>query len=291
MNIYDFIVDASNEFEINGRSAKFIAMENKMLKSKNIITQYFFARYAKGASVAKFQEIVLEMGAMEDGFYFCLFVPGADVKPFLNKAIYNGDEFWIGKFIEVGEKLGQIVRSNVNKRLKDSRNINLEKLGQFNADTILEKANIEYKNNGRSDLFVEQEKALLHAIGNGHLLLLATNVKGVDLRQVERSAIMRGDSFVMYALVRNVDNIDKRLMLNACRMARLDYLAIEKDGKEVEEEIEAIRNRLKQCRNFEERAGLNTRLNMLLDKYTYKNRVDRHIMGIESMIARDRLKK
>ena len=291
MNIYDFIVEANNEFDTNGRSGKFIAMENRMLKSRNIISQYFFARYTKGVDVAKFQEIILEMGSMEDGFYFCLYVPGATVKPFLNKAIYNGDEFWIAKFIEVGEKLGQVARSNVDRRLKDSRDINLEKIGKFNADTILERANVEYKKHGRSSLFVEHERVLLHAIGNGHLLLLASNVKGADLRQIERSAILRGDSFIMYALARDIEGIDKALMLNGCKMARLDYLAIEKDGQDVEEEVELVREKLKQCCDFEERARLNHKLNMMLARYTYKNRVDHHIDRIASLIAHDRLKK
>ena len=286
MNIYDFIVDANNEFAENGRSEKFISMENRVLRSSNIISQYFFARYTKGIDVSKFQELILEKGSVEDGFYFALFVPGARVKPFLKKAIYNEDVFWIRKFVEVGCKLNQIDMDEAKKILA-RYDINLGRGSNFNLDSMLESAKHEYKINGRSNLFKSYEQTALHALGNSNLVLFAKKVDGADLRAIERSAMMRGDSFVMYSLVKDIEGIDKRLMLTACKMAKLDYVAIEKDENGVAKEVETTRKKIAECDNREEKRSLTKKLNQLLNRQTYQNWVDRNIMCIENSLLRD----
>ena len=97
----NFIKKATEEFEQNGRSYKFIAMENRVIKNRNIMQIYFFARYAKGASVERLQPIIFKHGTLEHCFYFQKFVPGSKIRPFVKRVLAENDNFWLGRFIDL----------------------------------------------------------------------------------------------------------------------------------------------------------------------------------------------
>ncbi len=95
---------ATEEYKQNGRNDIFLMIEDKVLEKKNPLQIYYFARYAKGADVAKCQKAMLECADLEYCFYFQQFVPGSNLGWFINKAVAKQDVFWLNKFIQLVQR-------------------------------------------------------------------------------------------------------------------------------------------------------------------------------------------
>ena len=76
MSVIATIKKANAEYEQNGRSEQFVAFEDGIVKSKNMVHVYWFARYVKGADIGKLQSIILRNGSMEDCFYLLNMLEG-----------------------------------------------------------------------------------------------------------------------------------------------------------------------------------------------------------------------
>ena len=54
MDIHSFIIQANEEYNLNGRSERFVEMEDRILRSGKTLPIYFFARYTKGIDIFRF---------------------------------------------------------------------------------------------------------------------------------------------------------------------------------------------------------------------------------------------
>ena len=234
MKIEDVIKLATDEFNTNGRSEKFIRMENAVLARKNPAEIYFFARYAKGSSVERLQNALIEKGALVESYYFQQNVEGADISKFTNLAITKGYRFWVNKFANLAEKTEQYDKI---KNMIDGINTNIipETIEGFGEETdkIIKFAKSEYKYHGRTPEFKEIEQFMLHndAIANARLFM--KHVPGINKKDFEYVALLRGEPFNMYVIALDVKGADRELMLRGLELAKLDYREVEKGLEEI----------------------------------------------------------
>ncbi|MFQ6724464.1 MAG: hypothetical protein ACLRFE_03965 [Clostridia bacterium] len=271
-------IERSNEiYETEGRSDSFVEVEEKVIDSNKISLLYFFARYSKGADIKRLQQIVLEKGNMEIGYYFVCNVPGAEIHPFIEKAVQTKNTFWVEKFIE---KLIEDYRDEFPEQFKDKKvrsqfdaNRESEKISEsdilkyygvyellegferqkfatrlggrtFDINYIVEKANEEYDRKGRSPRFKHLEKCALHSRGSACSRLFVEHVPGSNIKDFERVALLRGEPFNMFVLA-GCDGVNKDLMLTGLELAKMDYTEEERSlkiqierKKQIEKEIE-----------------------------------------------------
>ena len=228
----EFIIDASEEFELNGRSDKFVAMENKILKSGKMLQAYYFARYVRGADVKRFQKFCLAKCSLAEAYYFVKHIPGFDAQPFIERAIIARDEFWTNKFNELKLKHEG---ADAKKRVKKNSNV-----AEF-----VKSVNFEYKNNPTSERTKQLLLEALHIDIDGNFALYARDIKGLDVKEIEKFTLLRGNPFTMLIVAKDIEGISKRIMMMGLIMARLDYIQREevenlpRRGKRVtvEEEI------------------------------------------------------
>ena len=148
--IYEFIEKATKEFEQNGRSKRFVAMENKIIEKGNPLQAYYFARYAKGADASRLQPVLIENAPLDVCWFFQLNVPGSDIEAFVKKAVYDGNSFWIKRFVKLKDKIEQEKKKEQNNqqpKTAGTRNKPRTKLSDVNLDALADKANREYLEN------------------------------------------------------------------------------------------------------------------------------------------------
>lgn len=226
---------ATEEFNANGRSDKFIKIEDAILARKNSAEIYFFARYAKGSSVERLQDALIENGALMEAYYFQQNVEGSDIVKFANLAISKGDKFWCSKFIKLAKKTKQY---NKIKHMFEGMNFKCipEKLGNKanEIDFVISTATAEHKAEGRNRCFKQIEQYTLHheAPANSYLFLKYT--PGVDMDLFQYVTLLRGLPFSMFYVGTNVEGADRELMIQGLELAKLDYREVEKGWKEIE---------------------------------------------------------
>ena len=113
MNIYDFIVQANQEFTLNGRSKRFVGMEDRILRSGKILPIYFFARYTKGVDVKKFEKYMLNNATLDECYYFGTYVPGAKMMPFVTRAINEGNKVLLEYMVRQGSYIAFFIREQL----------------------------------------------------------------------------------------------------------------------------------------------------------------------------------
>ena len=225
----NFIKEATAEFEKNGRSTKFVKMENRIIQLANPMQAYFFARYAKGADVSKLQTVMEKKGTLEQCYYYQQFVKGANLDNFIKKAVKENDSFWIEKFVELANDDSQY--DEIKQHIKDSQTITTStKLNKHNFDLedIIQSARYEYKRNGRSQYFEELEKMAFNSKANAHGILFLQEVEGASVKNLERIAILKGDAFNIFLIATEIAKSNKALMMKAIEMTKLDHDQIEK---------------------------------------------------------------
>ena len=242
-----FIGNATKEFEQHGRSKRFIAMENKIIEKGNPLQAYYFARYAKGADASRLQPVLIENAPMDVCWFFQLNVPGSDIEPFIKKAVYDGNSFWIKRFVKLKDKIAQEKKNEEqDKQPKPvgTRGKPRPKLTDINLDAVVEKANREYAENGLSKAFLDYEREVLYSEGlGGNQILYIKSVKGANLKAFERVALLNGSPFHMYILAKEF-GADKDLMLQGIRLAKLDYVEIDKDKQSIKASVDLLQRQI-----------------------------------------------
>ena len=275
----NFIKKANKEFETNGRSDKFVAMENKIIALGKPIQSYFFARYVRGADIARLQKVVLDSNDLELIYFYQMYIKGADIKLSLAKTVEQDDAFWVEKFLEIlahdyckanptkqKERLGRTLNTKLNFEM--SKVIEFAGVGEilkdfprrpfpskmnysnFDINSIIIKAKAEMEQNGRSDSIKDLEKLALYARGSAAGRLYIENIPDVNIRDFERVAILRGDSFNMFWLATQAKGVNRLRMLKGLELAREDKDILEEEQaiklsrkKEIQKSLERTTDR------------------------------------------------
>lgn len=292
MLIEDIIKTATNEFNINGRSDNFIALENEVVKSKNSVDIYFFARYAKGASVKRLQDELIKIGALNVGYYFQQNVEGSDIEKFVKLAVRNKKQFWIGKFVSLAKQLGEF---NKIKHLVEGINVNITpKLIQkeYSENRIIQVAQAEYDKNGRTPEFKQLERYMLHHDTVCSSRFFMQRVKGIDLKRFEDIALLRGDPLHMFIIATCIDRADKDFMIRGLELAKLDYRKIEKGWDDIAKEKLRLQSELAIATNARNIEALEMELLHIPTKPEYIAKIDNdYIAQIKYLIKQDYKKK
>ena len=242
-----FIENATKEFEQHGRSKRFISMENKIIENGNPLQVYYFASYAKGADASRLQPVLIDNAPLDVCWFFQLNVPGSDIEAFIKKAVYDGNSFWIKRFVKYKDKIKQEKKKEQQAQQSKplgTRSKPRAKLSDINLDTVVEKANREYAANGISKAFLDYEREVLYSEGmGGNQILYLKSVKGANLKAFERVALLNGSPFHMYLLAKEF-GADKDLMLQGIRLAKLDYVEIEKDKQSIKSSVDLINRQI-----------------------------------------------
>ena len=224
--IEKLIKDAMAEFEQNGRSERFVELENEVISLEKPLFAYFYARYTKGADIERLQNYVLENGTMEQCYYFQRNVRGANIVLTAEKAVNIESSFWVDRVRNLAKKNNEYVL--IKDIVKDIPHFKLK--GRTDGiDSIINDAREEYSRNGRSKYFIALEQLALHGTGGNSSALFGQCVEGVNVKAFERVALLRGDPFNMFLTATQVPNANKKLMLRGLELAKLDYVEIEKD--------------------------------------------------------------
>ena len=292
MMIEDVIKMATDEFNANGRSDKFIEIENSIIEKNNSTEIYFFARYAKGASVKRMQNALIKNGALMEGYYFQQNVAGADITKFVNLAMSSGKKFWLGKFINLANKTEQYDKIS---HLVDGLNVDIvpEKLDGCidETDQIIKIAQKEYKHFGRSSTFKKIEQFMLHADAIANTRLFMKHVPGVNKKMFEYVAILRGQPLNMYLIAIDVKGVDKELMLRGLELSKLDYKEVEKGWDDIARQRERIISGIcsaEGLEHIEHRIKLLKSYNLLPKVPEYIAKIDNeYIAGVKYAIRQD----
>lgn len=237
-----FIEKATKEFEQNGRSKLFVAMENKIINSGKPMQMYFFARYAKGADIKRLQKVFIKMATLEQCYYFAKFVQGAQIRPFITKSFKVDDKFWTEKLINLAHTNGSFdaISDLVMDFVPETKKGVFARKG-FDSNDLIEEAQKEYKQYGRSPYFVELEKYCLHSNVPADMNLFAQHIEDVNVRDFERAAILKGDPFTMFIVVTEIRGGNAKLMRDGLEMAKHDYVEIERtDGNRINQKLQLL---------------------------------------------------
>jgi len=286
MEIHKFIERANAEFLSNGRSKKFVNMEDKVLGTNNTLLIYFYARYTRGVDISKFQKHMEEYGSLDECYYFGQYIDGANIEPFISKAIAQEDEFWSVMLIELGERLGQINNGDIIlENLGIARPKHRHDKPTIDIDLTISHANHENEVHGNQTAkFKNLERKAIHFYGDGNLVLCAKYIEGIDYKAVQKSAIMRGNPLVMFMLGHDVPQVDKLLMIQGLKLARIDYKQIDREREKRQHTIETIKNRIRNAVNAEDREECIAMLDRYTSKLTYRETINTHIAQLQDMI-------
>ncbi len=250
MNILHIIDNATNEYITNGRNADFVAKENEIIDSQNMMYVYWFARYVEGADIDKLQSIILQNGSMEECYYFVKYVKDAQFKPFLQKALDEKRGFWVHKLVALaaspfaGRKNDLIefksqLENEYKIELESKRKGDIVGLKNWHIDKLVEDANAEYEKNGRSKRFIQLEKSAGITTGEGaDIFLFAKHVPGASIKNLQRSLILHGNAFNIYLFAHEIKNSDAGALLLGIELAQRDYVAIQTKEKRKKEKLE-----------------------------------------------------
>lgn len=275
MEIEEIIQLATKEFNTNGRSDSFIALENEVLESRSPEEIYYFARYAKGASAERLQDALIEAEALMEAYYFQKNVEGADIAKLVNLAIAKGDKFWCAKIFNLAKKskqyngikhlfVGVDVKYPSKEVVKVIRDI----------DDLIEAANKEYAQAGRSEVYKEMEQCALHNDAPAYSYLFLKHVAGADREKFEYVTLLKGLPFSMFYIAIDIEDSSKALMLKGLERARLDYRKVEKGWKDIAEEKAKLEERLVLATSEEQKENLQTKLSLIPNKPAYLAKID-----------------
>ncbi len=275
----NYIKKANQEFEQNGRSNRFIAMENKIIQNGNPTFMYLFTRYVKGVDVAKLQQAVIEQGDLEVCYYFQQNIKGSDLALFMKKAVELNNTFWVEKLMEIAIEYyldahpelahdsTYKVKTDINKVMQHN---NISEILQgfqrepfkskmnhnnFDINIIIEKARQELQQNGYSKEFKKMEMIAMHSKGSSAGKLFMQYIPSADIKQFERVAMLKGDPFNMFWIATEIPNSNKKLMLTGLEFAKLDYVAVEEEilkKNSRKEELKQALNKTKNGKKIEE---------------------------------------
>ena len=282
MNIYDFIVQANQEFALNGRSKRFVGMEDRILRCGKTLPIYFFARYTKGIDVPKFQEYMAKNAPVDECYYFGIYVPGAKMMPFLQRALDENQEVLAKYMVKFAKDNGEIASKTIKQQFIDT-GINLKNDINTKLDDTLDRAIAEYELNGRSELYNDYEQKILYAPGDANGLLFAKYVTGANIKAFQKSAIMRGDPFICFQFASDVKGISKNLMLASIQLSLLDYVEIERDETKFKRILKSVREKYDNATTDEERKKYSKTLEELTLRHTYKDKARGYIARLQKM--------
>lgn len=290
----EFIKNATQEFEQNGRSEAFISMENKIIKAGKLLQVYFFARYVKGANAKRLQSALIEKGSLEQCYYFQKYVEGADIVPFVEKALKQNDGFWIDKFIELAkeQKVFGLIAGMVED--KDYSDIKQTLRGtMFEINRLIDFARCEYKKNGRSEKFITCEKYILHKKASGYSNMYLQALSDVaDIKSFERVALLRGEPFNMFFIGSRVEGADRALMVKGLEMAKLDYREVEKSLIDQQKQKQSLIRQIKHAEDEKKFKSLVHVYSHISDESEYILQIDkRYIPQIMYIIKHENNKK
>lgn len=229
-----FIENATKEFEQNGRSSAFVSMENRIIKKANPMQIYFFARYAKGASIKRLQSAMLKYCTVEQGYYFVKHIKGANLRAFSLLAVETDNKFWTEMFINLANKRNETdLIADLIVGFEPGNKPQALARKSFDITEALTYAREEYKKRGRSENFVAIENYCLHSDVPADSNLFIQNVNGADIRAFERAALLKGDPLQMFILATHIPGSDVKLMYQALQMTKNDYEAVEKSSAEL----------------------------------------------------------
>ena len=282
MNIYDFIVQANQEFALNGRSKRFVGMEDRILRSGKTLPIYFFVRYTKGVDVKKFEKYMLNNATLDECYYFGTYVPGAKMMPFVQRALDEGKEILAEYMVRFAKNNGETISKTIEQEFINM-DVNLENELGTKLDDTLDRAITEYELNGRSELYNDYEQKILYAPGDANGLLFAKYVPGANIKAFQKSVIMRGNPLNCYEFATDVKGISKNLMLASIQLSLLDYVEIEKDETKFKRILESVREKYNKATTDEERIKYSKTLEELTKRHTYKDKARGYIARIQKM--------
>lgn len=246
INMVKFIEKATKEFNENGRSDLFVGMENKIIKGGKPIQIYFFARFAKGASVRRMQNAMLKYATLEDCYFFQKYVPGAKIELFVDKAIKQSDVFWVKKFTSLAKINGTY--SKISSQVAEFEQIKQPGIlsrTAFDINEIIAEATKEVeKYHKRTAYFIELEKYALYSNIDSDAKLFVFRVPGASLKRFNHVAFMKCDPFELCYNATQIKDSDAELMYRGLELARLDYRTIEPCSKDLEIKRENILKKL-----------------------------------------------
>ena len=243
MSILQVIDDANKEYLANGRSDRFVAMEDSIIESQKMANIYRFARYVRGAKISRLQSEVLKNGKMSDCFYFAKGIKGVNFWKFFERALAEKNEFWVHKFVCLAaspfgnHKNGlrdykDELKDEFGIEIDSKRKGDIQGLKNYNIDKLIELAKKEYSLNGRSKQFIALEDYVIYTTGKGaDILIFAKYVPGVNLKKLQKALIMHGDAFDMYLFAQEIENSDPALLASGAELALYDYTAIDENEK------------------------------------------------------------
>ncbi len=292
MTIQEFIQQATAEFEKNGRSRLFIAMENRIVKSAKPMQAYFFARYAKGASAERLQPIVLDNGTIEECYYFQRYVNGANIVPFVKRAIEESDTLVIDNFVQLAKETGKyaeiqdmLTEINYTKPTTNGKCIDI--------NNIVENAKKEYElNGGRTAKYNRCEKIALSQYEMSANVLFAQCVPGANIRAFEHNALLSGDPFKMFFLATQVKESNKRLMLDGLELSKLDYVAIDRESEARNKRMEEITDILTRTKDSRDIKRLKDEYEILSTRCEYISKINGdYLPRVKYLVKQEELKK
>ena len=306
MSIIDIIDNASKEYVVNGRTDEFVQIEDSIVNSQNMVHLYWFARYAQGANVERLQDIMLKDGRFEECFYFAKYVRNADIKKFIQKAIDDNAEFWVHKFVSLAlspfknNRDDAIAFKNQLEQYRISfeskRRGSISGLKKEDIDDLIEKANEEYDNNGRTKVVVHLEKDARFTTGTGaDTLLFAKFAHGANIKNLEKSMVLHGDPFNIMLFAQDVKNADYKMLLTGLELAQRDYVTIEEKEKSKIIRAERLKRRLREAINSQKSAreiqALRDELRQVEAEESYSILVKRYKRRIMNMASQNYDKK
>ena len=288
-----FIEKATAEFEQNGRSNLFIAMENRIIKTGKPVQIYFFARYAKGASATRLQKAIHKVGTAEQCYYFAKYVQGAQLRPAVIKMLEAEDKFWIEKMINFAHDNGRFGEiSNLVMDFVPETKQGVLARKDFDSNDLIDAANQEYEQNGRSEYFQALEKYCLHSRVPADTNLFAQCVTGVNVKAFERAVLLKGDPFSMFMIATNVKGANVKLMREGLEMAKHDYVEIQRTDKDRLNKKLEILIQIRREKNSIQRKALMASYKRLPNISEYVARIEnRYIPRVDYLVNKQELQK
>lgn len=285
----DFIKKANEEYTNNGRSDRFIRMEDKVIDKGNWIQIYYFARFVRGVDIEKFQTLMLEKAPYDIAFYFIKHVKGVDAKPFILKAGRAGEVFWARKYAEASNTQRQYDAIGELSKLKID-DVEVEfKTGLGNLEMMIFNANNAYSlHNSRDEEFMAIQNEIVYNNINGDKHIFAREVEGADISLFERDAVLTADPLNIFLLASEVKRSNKLLLLKGLELAKLDYVRVDEDLAKRRVNISKIERDIEECSDPWRCKMLEQKLKSTMNNLTYIESANEYEHRIREIIMEQR---
>lgn len=166
----------------------------------------------------------------------------ADIDPYLKNLQIQKDilfkdleqtEFWIERVVKFAKEQNRLDEIT---DLIEIANIDVEKIRTgkevFDIDDLIEKAEKELAQNGRSQKFISIENEMKYnaLIGDFRATVFIKNLLDyIDKKAFQTNILLSGDYFHIFLFGKDVEGASKRTIFTALQLAKLDYIQIEKE--------------------------------------------------------------